>query len=97
MSLNTLRVLRRPVESAAKSGCSSKILPGDQSLIVGYERLLRFSRLLVELEVGLSVCSERERFPVEEQDAPQVVGEWIAQFLECGSLLHVISPSSLLS
>ena len=77
-------------------GRSIRILSGDQSLVVNHERPLRFPCHLVELTVRFTVRGERERLPVEVEDASQVVGERIVQILVCGSLLHVISPSSLL-
>ena len=84
------------IDASQVSGRLIRILSGDQSPVVSHERPLRFPYLLVELAVGFTVRGERERLPVEVQDAPQVVGERVVQILVCGSLLHVISPSSLL-
>jgi len=51
------------------------IFLGSDTLVVDRERLLRSPRLLVEFQVGHTVCNERERLFVEVQDTARVVGE----------------------
>ncbi len=51
------------------------IFLGSDTLVVDRERLLCSPRLLVEFQVGHTVCNERERLFVEVQDTARVVGE----------------------
>ena len=68
------------------------VFPGNDSLVVDCECLLRSPRFLVEFQIGHTVCDERERLFVEVQDTPRVVGERVVQFLVRGLFMHVISP-----
>ncbi len=67
------------------------VLPGNHSLVVHRERVLRFPRLLVEFQVGHTVGDESECLFVKVQDTARIVGERVVQFLVCSLFVHMIS------
>jgi len=64
------------------------VLPGNHSLVVGREGVLRFPCLFVEFLVGHTVRDERVLVFVKVEDAARVVGKRVVKFLVYGLSMH---------